>query len=260
MLKMSRASDASHLHGVRERRDLHGRGRVVFPITIVILASCGGKVAPDEHIAETSLDGSSADGTIAVPDAGPIDVDNEASDANASMADGTDSEPSTVAKDESGSAAETGSPTDVRCPSTCTGGCDGGTCSVACNVTSACESSSVVCPTAMPCHVDCSGTSACATISIVCPSDAPCNVVCNGLSACQDTKVSCPDSAPCNVQCGGADSCQGGVMSCGAGPCLASCTASDTQMAVSGCDRSSNCHGGCSCPPLLPSMKCPAGP
>jgi hypothetical protein len=216
----------------RRRSGICGESRSVFLGSLVVVTSCGGRVALEETPPETMLDGSEV-GSITL-DGGEVDGARVAADAN------------TVPYNGSNSSSDGGTPIPDACPTTCTGGCTNGVCTVDCAQSPwACESTSIICPPGRACTVTCNALSACQITSIICPSDAPCEVLCNATSACEGMTIQCPMSAPCTVGCGGTSACQGGTMTCGQGPCATTCTGLSAQLSVVGCGKSSSCHNGC---------------
>jgi hypothetical protein len=157
---------------------------------------------------------------------------------------------------------------DGPCPPACTGGCEGGVCTVSCDATSACQNGPIGCPAGLPCKIVCGGTSACFAADIGCATDTPCEIDCGGTTACANARIACPSDAPCEVDCSltsaclsmtvqcpasasascavdcdGNGSCNGGTLTCGAGSCSAKCT-NGSGLTVVGCHGQS-CSNGC---------------
>jgi hypothetical protein len=215
----------------------YGHRMRICPL-LLALASCGGKLATQEPAG--TLDGSA--GPVSSP--GP---DGGATEAAAAPDDGS------KATSEGGAVAVA-----EICPEACTGGCDGGTCMVACgqpcpystatDVTylqclptareligggappAACQTSAE-CPPGRPCQIACAGNAACQGRSLICPNDAPCKVICSGISGCQGEKIVCPSNAPCEIICNGVAACQGAAIQC---PTSASCTVECSGLACGG--------------------------
>lgn len=86
-----------------------------------------------------------------------------------------------------------------ECPAECTGGCDGGTCTIACG-SNECNGG-VVCPDGWPCVVSCTGDNSCNNSTITC-GDSGCEITCSGINACLATAITCGPQA-CSVMCSG---------------------------------------------------------
>ncbi|HEX2675030.1 MAG TPA: hypothetical protein VHM19_00285 [Polyangiales bacterium] len=86
------------------------------------------------------------------------------------------------------------------CPvMTCTGGCSGGWCNIACEGV-ACVSQTITCPPPFACRISCSDTNSCTGAHFVC-SDHPCDVYCTGENACTSASIDCGSDA-CRATCG----------------------------------------------------------
>lgn len=85
------------------------------------------------------------------------------------------------------------------CPPECTGGCEGGTCTIACGMNQC--NAGVVCPDGWPCVVDCSGDNSCNNTTIQC-GDSGCEIECAGINACLATTLTCGPQA-CSATCSG---------------------------------------------------------
>jgi len=150
---------------------------------------------------------------------------------------GADAAPADAARAEC-VADPTPTGSDADCPAACTGGCDGGTCTIDC--TSAVCPSPITCPEDYACRIQCEGTDACDTTDIMCPADETCTVECiAGVDACGDVALHC-GAGSCTMECGEA-TCIGAVMLCGSNPCTATCSA--------GTAPELQCGPSCECTP-----------
>ena len=106
------------------------------------------------------------------------------------------------------------------CPSECTGGCQGGVCTIECIGDQACRDDTLACPAGFSCAITCDGSDACRAATVTCPAEYGCAVDCVGSSACRDTVVQCGAGA-CAATCGGGGDFFGGgfdrpTLECGA--------------------------------------------
>ena len=89
---------------------------------------------------------------------------------------------------------------DAVCPPACTGGCDGGVCTIDCTGGDACRQDTLVCPPDYTCAITCSGDRACERAIIECPALYGCAIACESSTACTDAEVRCGGGA-CDATC-----------------------------------------------------------
>ncbi|MFO0634885.1 MAG: hypothetical protein U0168_18735 [Nannocystaceae bacterium] len=132
-------------------------------------------------------------------------------------------------------------PGDASCPAVCTGGCDAGTCTIACEDTAACNDRTIACPPDFACALVCDGGDACDSSTVQCPDGYACTITCvQGTDACGDMVVECGGASSCDIACADAPTvCIGAVLQCGTGSCAASC-AGDSKADV-------ECGDACAC-------------
>lgn len=115
---------------------------------------------------------------------------------------------------------------DVSCPAACTGGCNGGTCIIAC-AADECKGDNITCPVDFDCRIQCIGHHACQDSFIDCPSDHDCTLVCdNPLDknhACERVAFNC-STGPCSIGCTGDEPCKETEVNCGANTCSVTCS------------------------------------
>ncbi|MBX7078278.1 MAG: hypothetical protein K1X88_03755 [Nannocystaceae bacterium] len=156
---------------------------------------------------------------------------------NAAPADGGE------ASDGSGGACgvDPTPPGAASCPAECTGGCNDGTCTIACQDTAVCNDRTITCPPDYACQLICDGGDACDSSTVVCPADYACAITCvQGTDACGDLEVQCGSASSCDIDCAAVPTvCIGAVLQCGSGACAASC-AGESKADVT-------CNDACAC-------------
>jgi hypothetical protein len=137
----------------------------------------------------------------------------------------------------------TPTPPGGTCPPECTGGCNAGVCTIACNAAGECQGNPPInCPAGFACVVSCGGTDGCRQNTINCPDGYPCTVTCTGQTACRFTNVNCSATGVCNVACGSANqTCRDGLVTCGGNSCQVTCPGSFPPTVA--------CGSSCSCTP-----------
>lgn len=124
------------------------------------------------------------------------------------------------------------------CPAACTD-CSENVCRIACEGSTACSDSDLVCPPGWACLVDCNGTNACSGANVTCPLFHACDVTCIGTSACSGLSLDCSPFGTCGLVCGDSTAiCDGAEVECGADRCDVACGD-----AVVGVD----CNQSCAC-------------
>lgn len=114
-------------------------------------------------------------------------------------------------------------PYETGCPSVCTGGCDGGTCTILCDDPQDCNAA-ITCPPGLDCTVTCSGADSC-RFQITCDDYYGCSVLCNAPGACTGLDLVCGQLSECNISCLITDACSAAGVTCGEGKCASQCLA-----------------------------------
>ena len=219
------------------------KGSLLVILSIALLSACGdtanvrydaGDVLPDQTDEDVIPDTSPDPG----PDTAPDTVMDTVTDTGADTA--ADPHPDADATDVVCPPDPT-PPGSSSCPDECTGGCEGGVCTIDCSGASTCDSvGTITCPPDYACTVICDGVDACDTDVIDCPMLYACTLRCEGgMDACGDVLLDC-GQASCTLECGTPGSaCTGTVLGCGTGECTATCMGTVAPTV--------HCNGSCDC-------------
>lgn len=112
-------------------------------------------------------------------------------------------------------------PYETGCPAVCSGGCDGGVCTILCDEAQDCNAA-IQCPPGLPCQVTCSGENSC-RFQITCDKYYACGISCTAIGACTGLDVMCGELSECGISCVAGDACSGGSVMCGDGKCTSQC-------------------------------------
>jgi hypothetical protein len=121
------------------------------------------------------------------------------------------------------------------CPAECTGGCNAGTCRIACTGNDSCREQALVCPPGMDCEIACNGDHACEKARVQCGPLHACRIICMGEAACKETTLNC-GAGSCDVDCRAEKACEKTDVNCGSGAC-----------SIQGTGAKAACGASCAC-------------
>jgi hypothetical protein len=131
-------------------------------------------------------------------------------------------------------------PPGGECPAVCSGGCDAGTCVIACRGEQLCKEATLACPEGFACRIECHGHQSCEDAIVTCPALYRCEVDCLETQACKEMKLGC-GTGSCTIVCGIDQACEHTEFRCAAGAaCQASCAGSAPD--IKGCNEACSCE------------------